>query len=108
MAGKINDVTDTNFQAEVLENETPVLVDFWAPWCGPCRMVSPILEEIANERDDVRVVKLNTDDNQQTAAGYAVTSIPTVILFKDGEIVDKVVGAPPKSHFDTMLSGVVS
>ena len=82
MADNITDVTDTNFQAEVLENDTPVLVDFWAPWCGPCRMVSPILEEIANERDDVRVVKLNTDDNQQTAVQYQVLAIPTMILFR--------------------------
>ena len=89
MAANITDVTDTNFQAEVLENETPVLVDFWAPWCGPCRMVSPILEEIANERDDVRVVKLNTDDNQQTAVQYQVLAIPTMILFRGGQEVKR-------------------
>ncbi len=98
MAGNILDVTDTNFQAEVLENETPVLVDFWAPWCGPCRMVSPILEEIANERDDVRVVKLNTDDNQQTAVQYQVLAIPTMILFRGGQEFKRIQGAMPKKR----------
>jgi thioredoxin 1 len=103
MAGNITDVTDTNFQAEVLENETPVLVDFWAPWCGPCRMVSPILEEIANERDDVRVVKLNTDDNQQTAVQYQVLAIPTMILFRGGQEVKRIQGAMPKKRIEAEL-----
>ena len=103
MADKITDVTDTNFQAEVLENETPVLVDFWAPWCGPCRMVSPILEEIANERDDVRVVKLNTDDNQQTAVQYQVLAIPTMILFRGGQEVKRIQGAMPKKRIEAEL-----
>ena len=84
MAANIIEVTDTNFQAEVIESETPVLVDFWAPWCGPCRVVAPVLEEIAQERDDLRIVKLNVDENQVTAAQYQVLSIPTLILFKGG------------------------
>ena len=96
MAGSITDVTDTNFQAEVLEAETPVLVDFWAPWCGPCRMVAPVLEEIAGERQDLRIVKLNVDDNQQTAAAYQVMSIPTLILFNHGQVATKIVGAKRK------------
>ena len=98
MAANINDVTDTTFQAEVLESETPVLVDFWAPWCGPCRVIAPSLEEIAGEREDLRIVKLNVDDNQATAARYDVMSIPTLILFKNGEPAHKIVGALPKSR----------
>ena len=103
MAGTLKDVTDTNFQAEVIESETPVLVDFWAPWCGPCRVVGPVLEEIAQEREDLRVVKLNVDDNQQTAAQFEVLSIPTMILFKNGQIVKKVIGAHPKRRLEAEL-----
>lgn len=98
MAGSINEVTDGNFQAEVIENEQAVLVDFWAPWCGPCRVIAPSLEEIAEERSDVRIVKLNVDDNQATAARYDVMSIPTLILFKNGEPAHKIVGALPKNR----------
>ena len=97
MAGSIIEVTDTNFQAEVIESETPVLVDFWAPWCGPCRVVAPVLEEIAAERDDLRIVKLNVDENQQTAAAYEVLSIPTLILFRNGQEAEKDPGAYPRS-----------
>lgn len=93
----ISEVTDNNFQAEVLENEQPVLVDFWAPWCGPCRAVAPVLQEIAGERDDVKIVKLNIDDNQQAAAQFGVISIPTMILFKNGAEAHRVVGAYPKA-----------
>jgi thioredoxin 1 len=96
MAGAITNVSDTNFQAEVLESDTPVLVDFWAPWCGPCRMVAPVLEEIAGERDDLRIVKLNVDDNQQTAAQFQVMSIPTMILFRHGQVATKIIGAKRK------------
>jgi thioredoxin 1 len=103
MAGTLSDVNDNNFQAEVIESETPVLVDFWAPWCGPCRVVAPVLEEIAAERQDLRVVKLNIDDNQQTAAQFGVLSIPTMILFSGGEPVKKVIGAYPKKKLEAQL-----
>ncbi len=98
MAGAITDVTDANFQAEVLEAGVPVLVDFWAPWCGPCRIVAPHLEELNAERDDLRVVKLNVDDNPQTAARYNVMSIPTLLLFKNGQVAHQIIGALPKNR----------
>ena len=103
MAGQVHDVTDATFEGEVLGSETPVLVDFWAPWCGPCRMVSPILQQINEERDDVRVVKLNVDENQNTAVRYEVLSIPTMILFKDGEVAKKLIGAQPKARIEAEL-----
>jgi thioredoxin 1 len=104
VAGQISDVTDSNFQAEVLESDTPVLVDFWAPWCGPCRVIAPTLEELAEERgEDLRVVKLNVDENQSTTIQFEVLSIPTMILFKDGEIAKKLIGAQPKARIEAEL-----
>ena len=103
MAGAINEVTDNNFQAEVLESGNPVLVDFWAPWCGPCRVIAPHLEELNEEQENLRVVKLNVDENQQTAARYEVLSIPTLILFKNGEPAKKLIGALPKKRLEQEL-----
>jgi thioredoxin 1 len=103
MAGKINEVTDTTFQAEVLESDTPVLVDFWAPWCGPCRVVAPVLEEIAEQRDDLRIVKLNVDDNQQTAAQFGILAIPTMVLFRGGAEAKRIQGAMPKKRLEAEL-----
>ena len=108
MAGNLTDVTDNNFQAEVLESEKPVLVDFWAAWCGPCRVVAPVLEEIASERDDLRIVKLDVDANQQTAANYEVLSIPTMILFKNGQQAKKIIGAYPKKRLESELESELS
>ncbi len=99
----LTNVSDDNFQAEVLENEQPVLVDFWAPWCGPCRVVAPVLEEIASQRDDLRVVKLNVDENQRTAAQFGVLSIPTMILFKNGQPAKTIIGAYPKKKLEAEL-----
>ena len=104
MPGVVSDVTDNNFQSEVLESEVPVLVDFWAPWCGPCRRVSPIVEEIAGERGEaLKVVKLNIDDNQGTAIQFNVMSIPTLMVFKNGEVAKTVIGAYPKRKLEAEL-----
>ena len=102
------DTSDDTFASDVLESDTPVLVDFWAPWCGPCKMVAPVVEELSDDYDgQVKFVKLNTDENPQVAGKYGIRSIPTLLIFKGGENVGQVVGFRPKSelakHIDAVL-----
>jgi thioredoxin 1 len=100
--------TDANFEDEALKANVPVVVDFWATWCGPCRMIAPIVEELAGEFDGkVKVGKLDVDENQQTAIKYGVRSIPTVLFFKDGKVVDTIIGASPKSAFADKITKLV-
>jgi thioredoxin 1 len=97
-------VTDETFEQEVIASAVPVLVDFWAPWCGPCRMVAPVVDEIAEQYDgQIKVVKVNTDDNPSIASKYGIRSIPTLMIFKDGQRVDMVVGAVPKATLANTL-----
>jgi thioredoxin 1 len=101
---KVVTVTEENWEQEVLKSDTPVLVDFWAAWCGPCRMVAPVLDQIAEEMDGkVRVVKLDVDANQQIAYQFQVQSIPTFILFKGGQMADRMMGAAPKTTFESFI-----
>ena len=99
----IKQVTDADFQAEVLESEQPVLVDFWAPWCGPCRVVAPVLEAIADERPELKLVKLNIDENQQTAMNFQILAIPTMVLFRGGQEAKRIQGAMPKKRLEAEL-----
>ena len=98
-------VTDGNFEEEVIKSDLPVLVDFWAPWCGPCRTVAPIVEELAKDyQGKLKVTKLDVDNNPSTAAKYGIFSIPTILIFKDGKVATQIVGAVPKKHFVDKLN----
>ena len=106
--GKEAVFTDNNFDEEVINSESPVLVDLWAEWCGPCRMIGPVIEEIANEYEGkIKVGKLNVDDNQKTAAKYGIRSIPTLLFFKGGELVDQIVGAQSKTKIAEVIEKIL-
>lgn len=102
------EITDANFETEVMQSDVPVVIDFWAAWCGPCRMIAPIIEELAGEFDGkAKIGKLDVDVNQQTAIKYGVRSIPTVLFLKGGEVVDTIIGAVPKAMFVEKLNALV-
>ena len=108
MAGKTVEITDTNFEEMVLSSDKPVLIDFWAVWCGPCRAVAPIVEEIANEFDGQAVIgKLDVDANRETAVKYGIQAIPTLLLVKDGQVADRIVGAVDKDSIKTKLGALL-
>ena len=105
----VQQVGDDSFEREVLKSPTPVLVDFWAPWCGPCRAIAPLVEELAREYDGkLKVVKLNVDDNPQTPSRYGVRGIPNLIVFKGGEVKEQIIGAVPKSQLVRAIGNVVA
>jgi thioredoxin 1 len=104
----VQSVTDSNFQAEVLSNEKPVLVDFWAPWCGPCRMVSPVVEAVGEKfSSSIKTVKLNTDENMTTSSQYQITGIPSLLVFKGGQEIDRIVGYMPQDALEAKLAPYV-
>ncbi|QDS90654.1 Thioredoxin-1 [Rosistilla oblonga] len=103
MAGNVAEFTDQNFDTEVLQSDAPVLVDFWAPWCGPCRQIAPMIEELAGENPDLKIGKVNIDENPGAAQKYGVSSIPTILVFKNGEISESFVGVRPKGSLQAAL-----
>jgi thioredoxin 1 len=106
--GKLTELTERTFDAEVLQSDRPVLVDFWAPWCGPCRMIAPIVEQLAGENaQTLKVAKVNIDDSPNIAANYGVSSIPTLMIFKGGEVVDRFVGVQPKHRLQEAIDQAV-
>ena len=105
---EISDITDDGFEAEVLQADTPVIIDFWAEWCAPCRQIAPIVKDLANQYDGkVKIVKMNIDENPNTPGKYGVRAIPTVLAFKGGNVVDQITGARPKSAFEEMAQKLV-
>ena len=108
MADNVVVLSDGNFEAEVLKADVPVLVDFWAPWCGPCKSIAPVIEEIANEfSGKLKVCKLNVDENPQSPTQYSVRGIPNLIIFKDGSVVDQIVGAVPKDQLTEAINRII-
>lgn len=108
MSGNVSDVTDDGFDGEVLKSDVPVLVDFWAPWCGPCKSIAPILEELASDyAGKLKIVKMNVDENPNTPANYDVRGIPNLVFFKSGEVVEQVVGAVPKDQLVAAIDKIV-
>tara|TARA_Y100000031_G_C7861220_1_gene222036 strand:+ start:152 stop:484 length:333 start_codon:yes stop_codon:yes gene_type:complete len=104
---KVKETSDDNFQSDVINNSKPVLVDFWAVWCGPCKAIGPIMDEIAEEQDGkIEVYKVNIDDNPKTPAQFGIRGVPTVLAFKNGEVVDQVVGAVPKTEFQRLIDKI--
>lgn len=106
--GATTTVTDQSFTSDVLQSDKPVLVDFWAEWCGPCKMVAPILEDIAASQDNLTIAKLNVDENPATSASYGITSIPTMAVFQNGQIVKQIIGAKPKAALLADLSEFIN
>ena len=100
---EIKNISKYNFKEEVLNSDMPVLLDFWAPWCGPCRMIGPVLEEIAAERSDIKVGKINVDEQSELAASFGVSSIPLLVVMKEGKVVNQAVGARPKDQILDLL-----
>ena len=105
----IKEVDENTFQSEVLESDIPVLVDFWAPWCGPCQMVTPMLEAVAEKMGDkLKVVKMNTDENMKTAQNYEIMAIPSLLVFKKGEVVERIVGVQPQPQLGAQLQEIIT
>lgn len=104
----IIETDDSNFESEVLKAEIPVLVDFWAPWCGPCKAIAPILEQISDEQGDkIKIVKVNVDDNQKYAVDFGIKSIPTLLIFNKGELKNQIIGAIPKAEIEKLIMDVI-
>lgn len=108
MSDKVLHITDAEFEQEVLNSDKPVLVDFWAPWCGPCKMIGPFIEELSEEMENVKFVKVDIDESSTFATKFGVMSIPNLILFKDGEIVNRQIGALPKTELKAFIENSIS